>query len=473
MKEYDIVIGLEVHAELKTKSKVFCSCRNEFGALPNTQVCPVCLGLPGALPVINKQAVKSAILAGLAFGCEINDIAVFERKNYFYPDLSKAYQISQLEKPICLHGGITLDSGKFIRFNRIHLEEDAGKLIHVSDAVGTYIDYNRGGVPLIEMVTEPDLSSKDEVVEFLEKLRSTLIYSGVADCKMEEGGLKFDVNLSIKEKGSDVLGTRVEMKNLNSFKSVARAVEYEANRQIELLNKGEEIKQQTRGWDDNHGRNYTMREKEDANDYRYFPDPDILAINISREQVENIRKTMPESKQSRCNRYKDFGLSDYDIDIITSERYISDYFDKLTEITNEPKESANWVMTDLLRVQKESVQLDLEDIISVENLAEIIKLVLLGKITRVNSKVLFDSVVSTGKDVATLVKELGLSGDVSDDDIVAIVKSLLQEKPNLYDDYKLEPDNIINFVVGNIMRVTKGRANVEKIKPIIISMLEN
>jgi aspartyl-tRNA(Asn)/glutamyl-tRNA(Gln) amidotransferase subunit B len=242
---------------------------------------------------------------------------------------------------------------------------------------------------------------------------------------------------------------------------------------IELLNKGEEIKQQTRGWDDNHGRNYTMREKEDANDYRYFPDPDILAINISREQVENIRKTMPESKQSRFNRYKDFGLSDYDIDIITSERYISDYFDKLTEITNEPKESANWVMTDLLRVQKESVQLDLEDIISVENLAEIIKLVLLGKITRVNSKVLFDSVVSTGKDVATLVKELGLSGDVSDDDIVAIVKSLLQEKPNLYDDYKLEPDNIINFVVGNIMRVTKGRANVEKIKPIIISMLEN
>lgn len=472
MKDYDIVIGLEIHSELNTNSKVFCSCKNEFGGEPNTHVCPVCIGLPGALPVLNKKAVESTIMAGLSFGCDINDIAVFERKNYFYPDLAKAYQISQLEKPICLHGGITLDSGKFIRFNRIHLEEDAGKLIHKSETIGTYVDYNRGGVPLIEMVTEPDLNSVDEVIEFLGKLRQTLIYSGVAECRMEQGGLRFDVNLSVKEKGAEKLGTRVEMKNLNSFKSVARAIQYESNRQIEELEKGNRILQQTRGWDDNKGRNYTMRDKENANDYRYFPDPDLLSVKISRETVERLRKSLPELATERKARYLSSGLSEYDCNILISEKYISDYYDEVLSITNEPKETANWVMTDVLRVYNESPECEFKNVVTAGNLAKIIKLVLSKDITRVNSKVLFEEAVNTGKDVDILVKELGLVGDVSESDVVAIIDDLLVNKPTLRDDYKAEPNDIINFVIGNIMRITKGKAKVDKIKPIIIAKLE-
>ena len=472
MKKYDIVIGLEIHAELNTNSKVFCSCKNEFGAEPNTQVCPVCLGLPGALPVLNKKAVESTIKAGLSLGCEINDIAVFERKNYFYPDLSKAYQISQLQKPICLHGGITLDSGKFVRLNRIHLEEDAGKLTHISHTVGTYVDYNRGGVPLIEIVTEPDISSADEAVEFVTKLRQTLIYSGVANCKMEQGGLRCDVNLSIKEQDSVVLGTRVEMKNLNSFKSIHRAIEYEAHRQIDELNKGNTIKQQTRGWDDNKGRNYTMREKEDANDYRYFPDPDLLTVVISRDEVERLRTELPEGINDRKQRYLKLGLSEYDANILTSEKIISNYFDEVLNITDEPKETANWVMTDVLRVYKESVGIDsLNDIITASQLAEVIKLVLNKEISRPNSKVLFDEIVKTGKEVSVLLKELELVGTVDTEDIVNIIENIITNNPKIIDDYKEEPGDITNYFIGSIMRLTGGKANVNKARMLITERL--
>ena len=278
MQDYDIVIGLEVHAELKTKSKVFCSCKNQFGSLPNTNCCPVCVGLPGALPILNKKAVELVIKAGLSIDSEINNLAVFERKNYFYPDLAKAYQISQLVRPICVGGYIDLKERR-VRVNRIHLEEDAGKLIHSTQAIGTLIDYNRGGVPLMELVTEPDITSADEAVEFLTKLRQRYIFADVADCKMEQGGMRCDVNISVKPKGSTVLGERTEMKNLNSFKSVHRAITYEANRQIEILRNGGKISQETRKWDDNHGKSISMRKKETSQDYRYFPDPDMLAVS--------------------------------------------------------------------------------------------------------------------------------------------------------------------------------------------------
>ena len=319
MQDYDIVIGLEVHSELKTNSKVFCSCKNQFGQEPNTNCCPVCVGLPGALPVLNKKAVELVIKAGLTMDCEINDIAVFERKNYFYPDLAKAYQISQLVKPICVGGHIDLEN-KTVRLNRIHLEEDAGKLVHSTAAIGTLIDYNRGGVPLMELVTEPDISSADEAVEFLTKLRQRLIYAGVAECKMEQGGMRCDVNISVKKRGSLELGERTEMKNLNSFKSVYRAINYEANRQIEVLKNGGKIVQETRKWDDNHNRSISMRKKETSSDYRYFPDPDMLAVEIPREDVEALRKTLPLMPEELKARYiSEYGLSEYESEILTRE----------------------------------------------------------------------------------------------------------------------------------------------------------
>ena len=391
MKQYDIVIGLEIHAELNTKTKVFCSCKNSFGETPNTNCCPVCVGLPGALPVLNKKAVENTIKAGLCVGCEINDLAVFERKNYFYPDLSKAYQISQLVRPICIGGGITLDSGKRIRINRIHLEEDAGKLIHKTKTIGTLVDYNRGGIPLMELVTEPDFSSADEAVEFLDKLRRTYIYSGVANCKMEEGGMRCDVNLSVKEKGSNALGTRTEMKNLNSFKMVKRAIEYEAKRQIEELENGGTIIQQTRKWDDNKGKSYSMRSKENSHDYRYFPDPDLLTVEIDRESVERIRKTIPLLAGDRIKIYvEQYNLPEYDAKILTNEKFVSDYFEKCLSLYSAPKQISNWIMTEILKILKENPCEDLNQIISAENLVEIIKMVDTKEINRPNSKILLE-----------------------------------------------------------------------------------
>ena len=351
---YDVVIGLEIHAELNTKTKVFCSCKNQFGDEPNTNTCPVCTGMPGALPILNRHAVELAIKSGLSFGCAISPYSVFERKNYFYPDLSKAYQISQLVYPLCVGGKIVLDSGKTIRLNRIHLEEDAGKLTHISKAVGTLVDYNRGGTPLIEMVTEPDISSADEAVEFLKKVREALVFEGIANCKMEEGGMRCDVNLSLKPKGSKEYGTRTEMKNLNSFKSVQRAIEYEAKRQAEILSTGGVIVQETRKWDDDKGKSSAMRTKEQAQDYRYFPDPDLLPLEISKEDVEAIAKEMVMLPADRRNMYVEkFGLPEYDAQILTSTKYISDYFEKCVSYFDAPKKISNWIMVDLLKLVKE------------------------------------------------------------------------------------------------------------------------
>lgn len=472
MKDYDIVIGLEIHAELKTNTKVFCSCRNSFGADPNTNVCPVCIGLPGTLPVINKKAVELTVKAGLCMGCDISPVAVFERKNYFYPDLCKAYQISQLQKPICLGGGIQLDSGKFIRLNRIHLEEDAGKLIHVNAAVGTLIDYNRGGVPLIEIVTEPDISSADEAVEFLAKLKSNLVFGKIADCRMEQGGMRCDVNLSIKPKGATKFGTRTEMKNLNSFKMVHRAIEYEAQRQIEVIEEGGTIRQQTRKWDDNRGKSMTMRSKEEAQDYRYFPDPDILSIKIGKEVVDHIKSEIPRLAPERRVQYVELGLPEYDAKILTSEYFISEYFEECLKGYNNPKTVSNWVMTEVLRKLKERPSEDLNDVISSKNLVDIMQMVESKEITRVNGKELFELVAFTDKDARATAKEQGMIVVFDADSLTKTIDEVFEQNAKAVPDYKDEPEKVMNFFIGQTMRATKGTAKIDFIKPIIIERLE-
>ena len=349
MSEYNTVIGLEVHSELNTKTKCFCGCKNEFGSNPNTHTCPVCTAMPGALPVLNRDAVERAILMGLAVGCRINNYSVFERKNYFYPDLSKAYQISQLEYPLCVGGGIEIEvdgKKKFIRLNRIHLEEDAGKLIHSN--AGTLVDYNRGGVPLIEIVSEPDMSSAEEAVAYLQKLRSTLLYVGVSDCKMQEGSIRFDVNISVNKDG-EPLGTRTELKNLNSFRAVLKAIKYEANRQIEELEAGRAIVQETRRWDDEKGRTYSMRSKEDSQDYRYFPDPDLIPLDVKPEYIDTIRARLPKLAPQRIEEYKSWGLTEQDAKLLTDEREYADFFEAVLKEFNEPKFVCNWITAEVFK----------------------------------------------------------------------------------------------------------------------------
>lgn len=470
--DYEINIGLEIHAELKTKTKVFCGCKNQFGNLPNTNVCPVCLALPGSLPVLNKEAVVLAIKAGLALGCDISPIISFDRKHYFYPDLPKAYQISQNEKPVCIGGGIKLDNGKFVRFNHIHLEEDAGKLVHDPLTDQTYIDYNRGGVPLIEHVTEVDLSSADEAVEFLTKLRQTLIFADVAACKMEQGGMRCDVNISVKKKGDPWFGTKVEMKNLNSFKSVHRAIEYESNRQIETIERGGKISQETRKWDDEKGISFPMRDKEESKDYRYMPEPDALTLLLSVSDVENIRKSLPMSPAERFKKYtEEFALPEYDAKLLISEKVISDYFENCVKIFNEPKTISNWIMTDLLKILKDANYSSLSDIISEENFCYIIKLVSEKKITRPISKELLEKTISTKQNPADIVKKENLVEVISNKTIISIIDAILTEKPDLAQQFKVEPNKITNFIVGGVMKQTKGKADAEFVKEYVSKKL--
>lgn len=471
MQEYDIVIGLEVHAELSTKSKVFCSCKNEFGANPNSNCCPVCIGLPGALPVLNKKAVELVIKAGLTIDSEINDLAVFERKNYFYPDLSKAYQISQLVRPICVGGELKLKN-KIVRVNRIHLEEDAGKLIHSSGDAGTLIDYNRGGVPLMELVTEPDISSAEEAVEFLTKLRSLLVFAEVAECKMEQGGMRCDVNISVKPKGSNVLGNRTEMKNLNSFKSVYRAIEFESERQIELLEKGEKVVQETRKWDDDAGISYAMRKKETSQDYRYFPDPDLLAVKIKRDEVENIKRTLPLMPDKLKEKYvSEFGLTDYDAEIITKEKFLINFFEGTIKLHSNPKNVANWLITEILSKIKDEDQPNIK--ISPENLAKILNFIAEGKITRTVAKEIFAKVWEKDEDIDALVKTMG--GGISDDELENLILKIISSNPKAVEDFKASPtpEKQLKWFVGQVMKETRGKANAVKAEEKIKNILNN
>lgn len=357
-EDYEVIIGLEVHSELSTKTKIFCSCPTTFGGSPNTQTCPICMGMPGTLPVLNEKVVEYAVKAGLATNCEISRNSKNDRKNYFYPDLPKAYQISQFDQPLCEHGYVEIDTEngkKKIRLTRIHIEEDAGKLNHDEFAGDSLVDLNRAGVPLIEIVSEPDLRSSEEVENYLRKLKSILEYIEVSDCKMQEGSFRADVNVSVRKKGESKLGTRTEMKNMNSFRSITRAIEYEIDRQIDVIEDGGEVEQESLRWDDVSGKTFPMRDKEDAQDYRYFPDPDLVAIKLSDEYIENIRKNLPELPESRKERYlTQYNLSEKDAKIITSSKYLSDLFENAIKVCNNPKAVSNWIISDISRILNET-----------------------------------------------------------------------------------------------------------------------
>lgn len=475
--EYDVVIGLEVHSELKTATKVFCSCKNEFGSEPNTHCCPICIGLPGALPIMNKQAVLFAIRAGLALDCTINHEAVMERKNYFYPDLAKAYQISQMVKPFCVGGGLEINSKdggkKFVRLNNIHLEEDAAKLVHDERLGGTLVDYNRGGVPLIEIVTEPDLSSAEETVEFLENLRSVLQYTEVSDCKMQEGSLKCDVNISIKPKGSTKLGTRAEMKNLNSFKSVARAIQYEIERQSQILDNGGVVEQETRRWDDNSGRSYAMRKKEDSQDYRYFPDPDLVPVIVEQKYIDEIKANMPALRKDLEKKYvQTMGLTEYDAKVITSELSLVKYFEKVIESFNKPKFVCNYILTNVLKKIKDSGAEDIEIPISPENFAKLLSLYDGGKISQASCKEVFEIIWENNKDCEEVINEKGLFQNNDEGALKEMIEALIAEFPQSVADYKAGNAKALSFFVGQLMKRTQGKANPGLANKILKELLD-
>ena len=471
--DYQINIGLEIHAELKTATKVFCSCKNSFGDAPNTNVCPTCIGLPGTLPAVNKQAVVYAIKAGLALGSRISPHLLFDRKHYYYPDLPKAYQISQDKLPLCIGGGIKLDSGKFVRFNHIHLEEDAGKLIHDPLTDQTFIDYNRGGVPLLEHVTEVDLSSADETVEFLTKLRQTLIFADVANCRMEQAGMRCDVNISVRKNDATELGTKVEMKNLNSFRSVHSAINYEANRQIETLEAGGTIVQETRKWDEQKGVTLPMRKKEESKDYRYMPEPDFISINISPKDIEEIKNSLPLTPAERYEKYiTEYELPEYDAKILISEKFISDYFENCVKLYNAPKTFSNWIMTDLLKILKEASFSSLAEIISEEFLCIIIKLLDDRKISRNVAKELLAKTIASKENPMEIANREHLIETITNETIIGIIDGVLAEKPNLKDQYKVEPDKITNFIVGAVMKQTKGKADATFVKDYVSKIMK-
>lgn len=469
--QYDVVIGLEVHAELKTKTKCFCSCENQYGDLPNSNCCPVCMGLPGALPVLNKFAVEQTIRAGLALGFEINKQALFERKNYFYPDLAKAYQISQLEKPICINGHLRIFD-KEIPINRIHLEEDAGKLVHKDNV--SLVDYNRAGVPLIELVTdalkEPHIESADEAIEFLTKLRQIYIYAGVADCVVEKGQMRADVNVSLKPKGSKEFGTKVEMKNIMGFKAVHRAITYEIQRQKEILDDGGTIEQETRKWDNDKGESYTLRTKENSEDYRYFPDPDLLMVNIDQKDIDRIKNTMPILPDQLKKRFmEEYGLSEYDSDVLLADKEVCDFFIDCLNSYFKPKTVANWVITEVLARQK----LEGKILVSKDNLVWIMKAVDDKKIQRLSAKDLLSDIWGTDLNAEEEAKKKDILADLSSDFVLEVLQKVIKEKSNVVEQFKREQDpKILNFLVGQVMKETRGKANAQEVLQKLNEMLK-
>ena len=477
-KEYETVIGLEVHVELATKTKIFCACSTAFGSAPNTHTCPVCTGMPGSLPVLNKKVVEYAMAVGLATNCQINQYSKFDRKNYFYPDNPQNYQISQLYLPICHDGGgeIETESGgkKTIGIHEIHMEEDAGKLVHDDWEGVSLVDYNRSGVPLIEIVSEPDMRSSEEVIAYLEKLRCMMQYLGVSDCKLQEGSMRADVNLSVREVGAEQFGTRTEMKNLNSFKAITHAIEGERQRQIELIEEGKKVIQETRRWDDNKEHSYAMRSKEDAQDYRYFPDPDLVPIEISDEWMDKVRAAQPEFRDEKKVRYKEeYDLPDYDIDIITGSKHLADIFEATIALGSEPKEVSNWLMGETIRLVNES-EMDIDDVsFKPEQLAKLIEMIKNNEINRSVGKEVFEKVFKEDIDPAAYVEEHGLKSMNDEGALKATIEEIVANNPKSVEDYKAGKKKAIGFLVGQTMKATQGKANPGIVNKILTEILDN
>ena len=474
-EDYEIVIGLEVHAELSTKTKIFCSCPTEFGAAPNTHTCPICMAMPGTLPVLNEKVVEYAVKAGLATNCEISRDSKNDRKNYYYPDLPKAYQISQYDKPLCQNGYVeieTKDGKKEIRIERIHIEEDAGKLNHDDFGGGSLVDLNRAGVPLIETVSKPDMRSAEEAEAYLRKLKSIFEYIEVSDCKMQEGSLRADVNVSVHKPG-EPLGTRTEMKNMNSFRSIVRAIEYEVNRQIDVIEDGGIIEQETLRWDDVSGKTFPMRDKEDAQDYRYFPDPDLVAIKLSDEYIENIKNTLPELPESRKKRYlEEYQLSEKDAKLITSSKYLSDLFEESIKVCNNPKAVNNWIISDISRILNETEMDPIEIPFDSNQLGKLVILIDKGTISSSIGKKVLVELFENPRDPEEIIKEKGWIQISDEGAIKEVVLKILEANPQSIADYKGGKDKALGFLVGQAMKDTKGKANPQMLNKMFIEELK-
>lgn len=474
-KMYETVIGLEVHVELATKTKIFCGCSTEFGGSPNSHTCPVCTGMPGSLPVLNKKVLEYAIAVGLATNCDITRYSKFDRKNYFYPDNPQNYQISQLYLPICRDGYVEIETEngpKKVRIHEIHMEEDAGKLIHDEWENCSLVDYNRSGVPLIEIVSEPDMRSAEEVITYLEKLRLIIQYLGASDCKLQEGSMRADVNLSVREVGSTEFGTRTEMKNLNSFKAISRAIEAERARQIELIEEGKSVTQETRRWDDNKEYSYAMRSKEDAMDYRYFPEPDLVPMMISNELLEEIKANQPELRTEKQKRYKEeYDIPEYDIDIITGSKHMADIFEQTVAICKAPKKVSNWLMVETLRLLKEH-EMEAEDIkFSPENLAKLIALTDEKAINSTVAKEVFQEMFLQNVDPVAYVDEKGLRVVQDEGELRTVIMNVVNDNPKSVEDYLGGKEKAVGFLVGQTMKLMKGKANPDMIHQILKEVL--
>lgn len=476
-RKYETVIGLEVHVELHTATKIFCGCATSFGADPNTRTCPVCLGHPGVLPVLNRQAVEYAMKAAMALNCEIASVSKFDRKNYFYPDLPKAYQISQFDKPIGERGYIDIEVNgetKRIGITRVHLEEDACKLNHVDSGYASLVDINRGGTPLIEIVSEPDIRSPEEARAYLEKLRSIMLYCDVSDVKMEEGSLRCDANISLRPYGQEAFGTKAELKNMNSFRGVQRGLEYEEIRQAEVLESGGRVVQETRRWDEGQGKTFSMRSKEEAHDYRYFPDPDLVTLHIDDEWKARIRGSIPELPDARKARYTgEYGLSGYDAEVITASKIIADLFEESLEHTKDAKAVANWIMGDLLGYLNAN-GLEPKDLkITGKSLGGLIGLIEKGTISGKIAKTVFKSMLETGKEPQQIVEEQGLVQISDEGAIKAIVQRVVEANPQSVADFKAGKEKAIGFLVGQVMKESKGKANPGLANKLILDVLNN